>query len=80
MATSRAGRPLAAGVKRKKCSISFLPDYAAEYQRLAEDLGLDFTDVIAYLAAKGAGQQIPEYIEKKMRVARNTGLAEPLIA
>ena len=61
------GRKLKGGVKRTSIMVRLLPEIHEEYQRLGRELGLPLTDVIAYLAAKGAGHPVPAYIEEDIR-------------
>lgn len=74
------GRPLRGGVRRIKTTVRVHPDYELTYRKLAEELGLTYTDTLAYLMARGAGQEIPDYIQKDLRAAEHARLSEPLIA
>lgn len=78
--SAQMGRPPKAGVKREKTTIQLLPDYVPHYRQLAAELGLNYTDTLAYLVALGAGQEIPAYIQKELRAADHARLSEPLIA
>lgn len=78
--SARTGRPLRGGVRRVKTTIRLHPDYEQQYRKLAEELGLTYTDTLAYLVARGAGQEIPDYIQEELRAAEHARLTEPLIA
>jgi len=68
---SRPGRKYKAGVERTRVLVGVMPEHHAAYKKLGEQLGLPLTDVIAYLACKGAGQPVPEYIARTIEENEN---------
>lgn len=54
------------GVRRIKVSTLLLPTHLEQVRRTALDLGLTLADTLAYLCLKGAGMEIPPYLQEEL--------------